>query len=284
MKPILVCTDGSHYATSIYQHAAWAAERAEVPLIRVLHVLERVETVPTGDLTGSLGFDAGAELMEELVRLDESHARIARLRGKAILEDAQKQLQGEDSAKVEVLQRHGSVVDTLLEFEEEATLVVIGKRGEHLDFAKGHLGSNLERVARSAKIPVFVAARSFAPIQSFLIAFDGGASSLKAVEYVASNPLLKGLACHLIAVGKPDSELAREFETATATLKAAGFQVFADLLQGDAEDVITDQVEKRDVGLLVMGAYGHSRIRRLVLGSTTTQLIRDCHVPVLLFR
>jgi nucleotide-binding universal stress UspA family protein len=30
-----------------------------------------------------------------------------------------------------------------------------------------------------------------------------------------------------------------------------------------------------------MGAYGHSPIRRLILGSTTTGLIRTCHVPVL---
>lgn len=284
MKPILVCTDGSHYAPSIYQHAKWAAERCGSQEVRVLHVLERVGTVATGDLTGSLGFDASAELMEELVKLDESHSRVARLRGKAILEDARQQLEGDGAPKVEVLQRHGSVVDTLLEFEDEAALAVLGKRGEHLDFAKGHLGSNLERVARGAKIPILVSARSFAPIQSFLIAFDGGASSAQAVEYAATNPLLKGLACHLVAVGKPGGDLAREFEKATATLKSAGFQVFADLLPGEPEDIITDEVKKREIGLLVMGAYGHSRIRRLVLGSTTTQLIRDCHVPVLLFR
>lgn len=284
MKPILVCTDGSHYAPSIYQHAAWAAERSEAHLIRVLHVLERVETVPTGDLTGSLGFDAGVELMEELVRLDEAHSRVARLRGKAILEDAEKQLKSEGTAGIEVLQRHGSVVDTVVEFESEASLLVIGKRGEHLDFAKGHLGSNLERVARSIQIPMLVAARSFKPIESFLIAFDGGASSWKAVQYVASKPLLRGLSCHLVAVAKPGSEVAQEFEKAVATLEEAGFQVFADFMQGDAEEVIRAEVEKRHIGLLVMGAYGHSRIRRLVLGSTTTALVRECHVPALLFR
>ena len=33
-----------------------------------------------------------------------------------------------------------------------------------------------------------------------------------------------------------------------------------------------------------MGAYGHSRIRQLVVGSTTTAMIRSCLVPVLVFR
>jgi len=33
-----------------------------------------------------------------------------------------------------------------------------------------------------------------------------------------------------------------------------------------------------------MGAYGHSRIRSLIIGSTTTEMIRSCKVPVALFR
>ena len=40
----------------------------------------------------------------------------------------------------------------------------------------------------------------------------------------------------------------------------------------------------RGAGLLVMGAYGHSRIRQLVVGSTTTTLLRLSEVPVLVLR
>ncbi len=32
-----------------------------------------------------------------------------------------------------------------------------------------------------------------------------------------------------------------------------------------------------------MGAYGHHRIRHLVIGSTTAQMLRRCHIPILLF-
>ena len=38
------------------------------------------------------------------------------------------------------------------------------------------------------------------------------------------------------------------------------------------------------VSLLVMGAYGQSRIRHLVVGSTTTTLLRLCPCPVLVLR
>ena len=78
MSKILVCTDGSLYAPSIYQYAAWAAEklRAEVQL---LHVIERNDAPVAHDFSGNLGFHANEELMGELIRLDETHARVARL-------------------------------------------------------------------------------------------------------------------------------------------------------------------------------------------------------------
>jgi nucleotide-binding universal stress UspA family protein len=36
--------------------------------------------------------------------------------------------------------------------------------------------------------------------------------------------------------------------------------------------------------LLVMGAYGHSPLRNMLVGSTTTQMIRAGQTSVLLFR
>lgn len=280
MSKILVCTDGSLYSPSVYHHAAWAAARLAAP-IHVLHAIEREEVPATHDLSGSIGFSANDELLEELTRLDAAHARVARLRGKAILEDAAKALGG---AQVTTTQRHGALVDAVIDFEKDAHLIILGKRGEHADFAKGHLGSNLERVVRSAKIPVLVAAREFRPVKRFTLAFDGGESALKAVHYIATSPLIKGAECHMISVGKPDSELSRALEGAATALRGAGYTVSADLLSGDAEEVISAKVKDSSSDLLVMGAYGHSRVRRLILGSTTTSLIRTCHVPVLLFR
>lgn len=278
MSAILACTDGSLYAPSIYQHAAWAARQYGIP-IRVVHVIERDETSGPRDLSGSLGFDAGDDLLEELARHDESHARMARLRGKAILEDARKQLAGHE---VVLAQRHGSVVETLDGFEGDAAMVIIGKRGEHADFAQGHLGSNLERVVRSSRTPVMVVARQFRPIRRFMIAYDGGPSVGKALQHLAESPLLRDCECHLLRVGGERDE--PEWLCAAATLREAGFSVTADCIEGHADEVVCREVVARNVDLLVMGAYGHSRVRNLILGSTTTHLIRTCHVPVLMFR
>ena len=56
------------------------------------------------------------------------------------------------------------------------------------------------------------------------------------------------------------------------------------LVQGAADKVISDMVEKEGFDLLAMGAFSHSRLRTLFIGSTTTEMIRSCKVPVVIFR
>ena len=284
MSHILSCTDGSPYAPSVYQHSAWAASRMGAG-VKALHVLDpHRELAHGGDLTGAIGFDASAELTEELVRLEENQARVARLKGKAILEDAERQLTAVGISIVETLQRHGTLTETLAELEPAAELVVIGKRGEHADIAKGHLGGQLERVIRTSVRPVLVASRDFKPIERFLIAYDGGPSVLKAVDFVLHNPLLKGLQCHILRAGKVDDNARYYLEETAQKLRNAGFEVTSQAIAGPAEGVIAAAVAEYHIDLLVMGAYGHSPIRQFILGSTTTTMVRTCHVPVLMFR
>jgi nucleotide-binding universal stress UspA family protein len=284
MSHILACTDGSLYARSIYQHSAWAAARMGAA-VKVLHVLDpHRELAQGGDLTGAIGFDASAGLTEELVKLDEVRARVARLKGNAILEDAATQLSEAGITSVEILQRHGTLVDTLEEFEPAAELVVIGKRGEHCDFAKGHLGSQLQRVIRASVRPVLVTARAFKPVERFLIAYDGGPSILKAVDFAMKNPLLKGLHCHILRAGKVDDNARYYLEETAQKLRDAGYEVDCQAANGPAADLIATYVQEQHIDLLVMGAYGHSPIRHLILGSTTTAMVRTCQIPVLMFR
>ena len=284
MLTILACTDGSPlYAASVYDHTAWAARRLGAS-VHVLHMLEPADAPMAPDMSGSIGMNASAELLAELVTLAETQGRVALSRGREILAGAQRHLKaaGIESAAIE--QRHGSLVDSVEHFERDAELLVIGKRGENADFAKGHLGSNLERIIRSCHRPVLVASRGFTPIERFMIAFDGGPSAKKAVAYLAESPLLKGLPAHLLAVGSDRPQLAAELETARAKLAAAGYEATAELLPGEVETVIADEVKRRNIQLLVMGAYGHSRIRHLIVGSTTTTTVRTVTIPVLMFR
>jgi nucleotide-binding universal stress UspA family protein len=65
-------------------------------------------------------------------------------------------------------------------------------------------------------------------------------------------------------------------------LKAAGIAAETRMIEGRPEDVLRGLVDGEGFGLLVMGAFGHSRIRSFVIGSTTTEMVRSCQVPVLM--
>ena len=56
------------------------------------------------------------------------------------------------------------------------------------------------------------------------------------------------------------------------------------LPNASAADAIAHYQQSQGINFLLMGAYGHSRIRRLLIGSTTTEFIQRCLVPVVLFR
>jgi nucleotide-binding universal stress UspA family protein len=284
MNHILACTDGSIYSPSILDHAAWAARRCGVP-VRVLHMLdphrERAEVV---DISGAMGVDAGAAFLAELAELEEKKNRLAMERGKVLLAEAARRLGEAGVERVTTVMEHGELVEAVTSMEREADLVVVGKRGESADFAKLHLGSNLERVVRGSIRPVLVASREFRPIGSFVIAYDGGASIEKAVRFACGSGLLKGLGCRLVHAGREGDRGAAAMGGAVEALRAAGFDAAGECIEGHPEEVVSDALVRHGAGLLVTGAYGHSRLRQLVIGSTTAVLLRTCRVPVLMFR
>ena len=55
-------------------------------------------------------------------------------------------------------------------------------------------------------------------------------------------------------------------------------------LNGAPEERIVEAAHDKKHDLIVMGAYGHTRLRELILGSVTNHVIRMSEVPVLLVR
>lgn len=283
MPNILACTDGSIYASSVYNHTAWAAAKLSAS-VRVLHMLNPHHEDPVKtDRSGSIGLGAKSALLSEIVELEAARAKEARKQSDIILRDAAAQLTAAGVEEVTVDHKHGRLGDSIDHFQVGADIVVIGKRGNHADFEVGKIGQNLERVVRVCKQPVLVTSREFTKMESFVLAFDGGSSAKNAVEYVASSPLLKGMKCHLLSIDKGSKKLAAALDEAKQTLTNAGFDVSAEIKTGEPEKVIGEAVAQEHIDLLVMGAYGHSHIRHLIVGSTTTAMIRTVKIPVLLF-
>jgi nucleotide-binding universal stress UspA family protein len=282
MTRIIACIAGSIYSDSVADHAAWAAGRLKQP-VELLQVLGRREAT-SGDLSGNIAIDAQAALLAELADLDAQRARLLQQRGRLVLDGLKARVAEAGVGEVSTVLRHGDLIETLAEREGDANLIIIGKRGEAADFAKGHLGSNLERVVRSLHRPILVASRAFKPINRVLVAFDGGPSALKAVDHLSRSLLCVGAQIVLATVGTDDAQHRQMLDGAAAQLKGGGHAVETRIVQGAPDKAIAALVDSERIDLLAMGAYGHSRLRTLIIGSTTSELLRACKVPVLLFR
>lgn len=281
-RAVLACVDGSVYAQSVAEHAAWAAQRLDGP-VELLQVMSRRER---GDvpLPGRLIAGARRALNEQLAAVDLERSKIASERARLDLEEASDAVRAAGVRAVAATLRRGDLVEMIAEQEKRAELIVIGKRGEGADFAKMHLGSNLERILRAASRPVLITARAMRPIERFLIAFDGRAAALKAVDMISRSPLFKGLSGVLVCAGERTVEREAHVEAAWAQLQAGGVSVITEMPDAPANVVIPEMVSLHGADLLVMGAYGRSRLRHMMIGSTTAEVIRECLVSTMIVR
>lgn len=237
------------------------------------------------DLSGNLKLGARTDLMDKLSKADEEWGKLAHARGRLILDEACERIRQKTSQEVVPRLRHDDFVDTVVSFEDDARLVILGKRGEAHGSAREHLGSNLERALRSTKKPVLVVNRDYKEIKSAVLAYDGSASTDRAVDFIVNNPILRDTTFHLISVGNSgDAGISTKLDAATKKLTDAGLTVTSDIRSGNAELMILDAASEKKADMLIMGAYGHSRVRNFIIGSTTTALVRACKVPCLMFR
>jgi nucleotide-binding universal stress UspA family protein len=282
MNRILLCSDGSDYAEVATRYAAWLAKSSAEAAITALYVsdLRQFEVPVFSDLGGSLGVQSYQGVAARLQEMENDKANLIR-------EAVQKAISEEGwDGGCDFLHRTGLLVDTLENIQRDYDVVVLGKRGETANLAKGHLGSNMERVIRASEKPVLVTNRAFKRPESLVLAYDGGPSCRKALEFLQHSTYLRDLKLHAVTVAEDgEEELASQrLELLDRRLSAAGYEAECQMLNGEVGSAISKYVENRGIDLLMMGAYGHSRIRYLLIGSTTTEMIRGCRVPVFCFR
>lgn len=284
MSKVLACIDDSVYANSVCDHAVWAVRQLHIPL-ELLHAINRhPETATAADLSGNIGLGSQEALLEQLSELDEQRSKLAQERGRLLLEGVRQRALDAGLTDVETRQRHGALVETLTDMEADTRLFVVGKCGRSADSAQPHLGANLERAVRALHRPILVVTEQYQAMRSALIAFDGSATTRKGIEMIAASPLLQGMELHLLMVAEDNDRHRGQIRDAENLLAAAGFNVRTELRPGYAEQVIPAYAEQQQLSLLIMGAYGHSRIRQFIVGSTTTALLRTCDRPILLLR
>lgn len=282
MTNIIACIDGSRYSQSVADLSIWTAQTLSAPLT-LLHVLDKSERETEPELSGNIGLGSREHLLQELIELDEKRAKVALKHGKALLNELEAKALESGFSDLTKLQKHGDLLETLLDMEQEIRVLVVGKSGEMNQSNTKAVGSQLESVVRTIKSHILVATGDFTPPDSYLLAFDGSEISQKLVEKAIKTPLLKGMKCHLMMV-EDANDKAVAFAKAAQKLRENGIEVVEASLTGEVHRAILDYQEKNALGMIVMGAYGHSKLRQFFVGSNTTKIIVESNVPLLLIR
>ncbi|MCW8889312.1 MAG: universal stress protein [Sedimenticola sp.] len=280
MTNVIACIDGTDVSPAVCDYAVWASLKLEAPL-EFLHVLDKAEFPTDSNLSGNIGLGSREALLQELAELDEKRGKLALEQGKLMLDAAKKRAVEQGIKSPTSLQRHGSLLETLAEMEDKIRLLVLGKHEDHLG---EHIGSRIESVVRTMHRPILITTPDYREPKSVMIAFDGSPTTRKGVELIATSPLFRGLPCHLLMIGGENSVNREQLSWAKSLLDEAGFETHPSLMSGEVEKVICDYRTANNIDMLIMGAYGHSVIRRFLVGSTTTSVIRNASVPVLLLR
>lgn len=281
---VIGCIDGTETSATVCEFSAWSALRMNAPL-EFLHVLDRhQEVAPVSDFSGNLAVGAQEELLRQLAELDARRSKLAQEHGRMLIDAARGRAAELGVKAPEGRQRHGTLVETLGEMEDDTRLIVLGRRHVGPSAADQPVQNHrLERVIRAIHKPILATAAQYKTPERFMIAFDGSPTGRKTVERVAASPLLAGLPCHVVSVG--NGAAVRDAQAwAQAELAAKGFAVTLASIDGEPEKVLGDYTTAHAIDLVIIGAYGHSCIRHLMIGSTTTNLLRSLPVPVLVLR
>ncbi len=283
MSKVIASIDGSKSTLSVCDYSAWFSKALDAPL-ELLHVVEKSSARSPQDFSGALNLGGGEILLEEMVQLEEAKAKVELQHSELLLQDAKEYLQEKHQLQPHIFQRHGNLLDTVVAIEEEFRVLIMGKQGKQTSELSDKIGTQIENVVRAIHKPVLITSSPFEEPTSFLIAFDGSPTAKTCIQRICSSPLLVGLQAHLVYVGEPNQAIQQEIAWAKAELKQAGYSLQTQILQGEVEKTIIDYADELQISMLVVGAYGHSKIRQFFIGSSTTKLISRSTKPLLLLR
>ncbi|TVT66472.1 MAG: universal stress protein [Pseudomonas sp.] len=283
MSSVMACIDGSDSSTAVCDYACWASSSISSPLT-FLHVLDRERYPVPGDFSGSIGLGSREHLLAELAELDAQRGKVALEQGHSMLDAARARAIEDGVCNPTVRQRHGNLAETVNELQEEIRLLVIGKQGDEKSSIGRQIGSHLESVIRSLSRPILVTPITYKRPESLMVAFDGSATASKALELIATSPLFRHMPVHIVMVGPDTNDAWDQIKRAKAVLARSGFDITIAIRAGEVEDTLHAYQAEHAIDLLVMGAYGHSRIREFLVGSTTTNMLRATDTPILLLR
>ncbi len=273
IESILVGTDGSAAASAAENYAVALAARLRTRLVGLSVVEERYfRSAGQGE---SLGLPPRpTENLESWLkaRADAACRRVA------------------DRARaggVEVVCESVSGIadDRIVERGQASGLIVLGRDGEHADFRTALVGSVVDAAVRKTAKPAVVVPGEASVSGPIVLAFDGSPGSRLAAKLAVELATRLSEPVHVFVDSKDKGRAQARFEEVRRLLGSLSVPVRETASTLGRPDVkIIDAAQQAGASLIVMGAFGRSRITEYFLGSNSAAVIRTSPIAVLLAR
>ncbi len=267
LEKILLATDRSEYSEGAVRESINFAKTCSSSL----SILSVLETNPEYETIGSKFFEQ--EEKEALQNLESVKARAAQEGVNC------------DTALLEGGNPAGSIVDFAT--EKKVDMIVVGRRGRR-GLAKLLIGEVAAKVIGHAPCKVLVVPRAAViKYKNILVATDGSAHGNAAVSEAIA--IAKRTGSNLIALSAMRDESEREeanrhVRTAVELAQKEGVPAEALTPLGRSFNTIIETAGGRGVDLIVMGNYGKTGVKKLLMGSATEKVIGAAGCAVLVVK
>jgi len=146
--------------------------------------------------------------------------------------------------------------------------------------------SLLENVLRDSPRPVVAVPTRMEAGRGILVAYDGSLQAARALQALMASGLTALGEVKVLSVDSESEEIAREHASRAAEYLAAhGLEAETQpkVTDRSVHQVIVNEARRQGAEMIVMGAYGRSRLAEIFLGSVSSRVIDESLVPVFLF-
>ncbi|MDT8407322.1 MAG: universal stress protein [Methylococcales bacterium] len=281
---IWACLDGAALTGAVCDYAAWIARQVGAP-VQLIHTIDHhPEKAAKQDMTGNIGLGSREHLLEKMTEEEQGYSKQRIKQGKALLDDGKNRVGEAGITEVYTALQHGGLIENLTAQDADIRALVIGARGKIHQDKPDQIGAKLTEMIRALHKPMLVTYGPFTEPKKLMIAYNGSESCEKAIEMVTQSRLYRGMTCHLVYVG--DNANAKEkLQQAAERLKATeDMDLQIANLKGKAEEKLCAYQQEQAIDLTVMGAFSHTRLHDLLLGSFTHKMLLKTQKPLLLLR
>ena len=277
IKRILVLLDDTPYTSAATSYAIDLAREHQAQVTGIVAISD--EAIERGAHSMGIGASYYARKLRESQehQLDEEANRV--------LTEFSRACSDANVPNLDV-KTHAQPLEAIIEESKYHDLLVMGLR-TNSDLGGKQGQDLLINLSREGIIPTLAVSSRHRPIEHVLYLYDGSVQAARSIQMYVTSGIFKSTSGTILTLSDDESEesdTAEEFNSDMAVyLDSHGRHCRRKIDAAMRKDEILDFAAEIEADLIVMGAYGKSKIMQFFLGSLTKTLIRSSTINLYLY-